>query len=84
MKVARRIRPTTLNSMTMMPWMSGRKAGMRGASPTATATTTTSTMWSRCPTSRTMPREPRAVTARTAKAAPPTTMSALFLEWTER
>jgi hypothetical protein len=56
--VATRIRPIAPNSTTMIPSMSGRRAGRIGAMATSTPAITARIKWSDWPQIRTMPRGP--------------------------
>src|ERR1022692_3980618 len=75
------MRPTAPNSMTMIPWMSGRSAGITGATATAAAAAVASVKWSRWPQIRKTPRGPRAVTAKAKKVTAAATSRPPLLTW---
>ena len=82
-KVASRITPTATNSNTMIPWISGRKAGTTGARANTTEHAMANVTWRRGPQIRRIPSGPRAVRARTANTPAATTSTPPWLTRTE-
>ena len=82
-RVANRMSPMAPNSITMIPSMSGRRAGTTGATATTAATEMTRVRWSQGGQIRKMPSGPWAVTARAAKATAAATIRPLLATWTE-